>query len=221
MGASPRNLNYSAGLADMASVSDRFPLLPPEPDAQSGGGAGRALRDKEIETADLTRYCAMLLLCPDGFTAIVLYSFGFVGGGYVTQPADAFNEPQLRAIIYLHKATLLSPSSLNAFNIHDETGLIWSIYPEGIDDDDARGGCKRWLEAIRTHIPADQKGPRVVSIVYQGHLAKRGLLNTAFRKRWFVLNSKNQVSWCDFCKLLCSYAVSLSILQNIKLNFTC
>jgi hypothetical protein len=42
-----------------------------------------------------------------------------------------------------------------------------------------------------------------VGIVYEGYLAKRGLLNTAFRRRWFILNSKHQVIYEYY--LACSF----------------
>lgn len=135
----------------------------------------------------------------------------------------------------------MSPSSLNAFNIYDETGLIWTVYPEGIDEDDARGGSKRWLDVIKDHVPSGQKGPKVVCIVYEGYLAKRGLLNTAFRRRWFIMNSKRQVSpdtyymlWNlinlpPFCPILqlryfkeesgqCKGEISIAQVLNIEVN---
>lgn len=79
-------------------------------------------------------------------------------------------------------------------SIFDERGLVWELYPEGIDEDETRQLSKRWLDALKIHLPVGLEYPRITSIVHQGHLAKRGLLNTAFRRRWFVLNSQQKVS---------------------------
>ena len=87
----------------------------------------------------------------------------------------------------------LAPTSLNCFNLYDERGLIWSFFPEGVDEDDTKQLCKRWLDTLRENIPTGPYSPGIICIVHQGYMAKRGLLNTAFRRRWFVLNSHFKV----------------------------
>ena len=103
VGASPRHLSGSRGLADLTIGSATFPP-PPENDVSYVQQQPRSLQDKEIEHSDMARYSAMLLLCPNGYCSIVLYGYGGAGG---VTAIDATHDPQLRAVIDLQKATLV------------------------------------------------------------------------------------------------------------------
>jgi hypothetical protein len=62
--------------------------------------------------------------------------------------------------------------------------------PESMDEDDSRGSCRKWLQLLADYSP---RNVRVVVICHEGYLSKRGQLNTAFKKRWFVLDSEHMV----------------------------
>lgn len=101
MGASPRHLSASRGLADLTIGSASLPP-PPEGDTPPHP---RALQEREIDHSDMARYCALLLLCPGGHCGILLYGLGAGGGA---AGADGLHEPQLRAVVDLRKATTVS-----------------------------------------------------------------------------------------------------------------
>jgi hypothetical protein len=95
---------------------------------------------------------------------------------------------QLSAVIDLNVAIRISPveSHLHAFDVFDVTGLAWRFWPEGLDEDDCRTVCSRWLDIFSVYcLPSTD----VVNILKSGPLLKRGGFNTAFRSRWFVLSS--------------------------------
>ena len=131
MGASPRHLNSSRGLADLTVGIAAFPSHPTSStvsnaDIERNSVAGNShtnssgniqpqqllkpvWQDKEIDHSDIARYCAVLMLCPEGHCCISMFAYNGAGpgGGGHSAVNDAFNEPQLRAIVNLQKATLV------------------------------------------------------------------------------------------------------------------
>lgn len=100
VGASPRHLSTSRGLADLTIGTANFPPLPLESEAIPAQITKPLLQEREIEHSDVVRYYALLLLCPEGHCNVLLYSISMSG----------IEEPHIRAIINLHKATLVSCS---------------------------------------------------------------------------------------------------------------
>ncbi len=57
--------------------------------------------------------------------------------------------------------------------------------PEGFDDDENRVMCRTWMTLIHSLCPSST----VANLIYnEGYLSKRGRFNTAFKKRWFILD---------------------------------
>lgn len=66
--------------------------------------------------------------------------------------------------------------------------------PEGMGEDETREACRQWLQLLSYQSPNTVYS---VLICHEGYLSKRGRLNTAFKKRWFVLDSEQMV-----CRLI-------------------
>jgi uncharacterized membrane protein YgcG len=159
--------------------------VPPPDDAMEGGGsyqrdrpAPRIHRSEEFAApasaaspAEWRRQCAALYV-----------SLG-VASLYLLDPVTML--PSAR--ISLRDVHKISPTVkyLHCLDLEDRAGCIWQIAPEGLDADDVRGAAQRWLIALSA--VTSPTTTEVVHVVKCGYLSKRGQLNTALKRRWFVL----------------------------------
>ena len=116
-------------------------------------------------------------------------------------------------------ALQLAPSVIwmNAIELTDESGAMWHLCPDdiscynnclslnnqnyknfvqklekkdGISIIPEPSSCRIWLRMLSQLCPSQVY---VVHILHEGFLSKRGRLNTAFRRRWFIMTSECQL----------------------------
>jgi hypothetical protein len=85
------------------------------------------------------------------------------------------------------------PSStlLHIIEIHDVSGSIWFLHPGEVHPNQSTSGAKFWLALIAHSCPSRV---HTTLICHEGYLGKRGQLNTAYKRRWFVLDSDQKVN---------------------------
>ena len=83
---------------------------------------------------------------------------------------------------------------LHTIEIQDSTGSVWYLHPEDIHPNFGTSGAKYWLDLLAKHC---SRKVRTVLICHEGYLGKRGQFNTAYQRRWFVLDSDQKVSYID------------------------
>ena len=88
-----------------------------------------------------------------------------------------------------------------------EGDRVWQLQPEGVDDEDARFATQRWLLYMGlftqgSHRPSlyPSLAPSllpapVVRILASGYLSKKGVINTMYKRRWFVVTSSNELRY--------------------------
>lgn len=84
-------------------------------------------------------------------------------------------------------------SHVGTFELRDGCGGTWQFSIVPVDEEDGRQGILNWLKYIKKYLPHQC---RFVQILRMGFLSKRGVVNTSFKKRWFVLTSDGMVSPC-------------------------
>ena len=109
----------------------------------------------------------------------------------------------------------MSGSVFRGIDIFDGQGedqhCCWQVIPDGVDEEEARFISQRWLDYLSLYCTppkslqlteASLPFASIIRIVVCGYLSKRGEMNPAYQKRWFVLTSDNKVCmWCVFKKI--------------------
>jgi hypothetical protein len=83
-----------------------------------------------------------------------------------------------------------SASLLHTIEIHDSCDAVWYFRPGEVHPNQATSGAKYWLQLIAQHCSSRV---HTALICHEGFLGKRGQLNTAYKRRWFVLDSEQKV----------------------------
>lgn len=111
-------------------------------------------------------------------------------------PSDTISKP-ISCVINLGLLTRMTPaeSIFSTIDLHDNTGLIWQLHPEGVDDDDANASTARLLYYISLYM---NKAAVVIKVVKQGFLMKKGAFNRSYQQRWFVLSSDCKLHYYKF-----------------------